>query len=65
MQTSIKSSTLGDRVQYWGDIPDEFDETIFDEAEKEIKYLVLTNTWPKFVRSSRISRTRKSNDTLC
>ncbi|KAF2874261.1 hypothetical protein BDV95DRAFT_488517 [Massariosphaeria phaeospora] len=30
-------------------IPDAFDEMVFAAAEKEIKYLVLTNTWPKFV----------------
>ena len=42
-------------MQYWGEIPDEFDETVFDDAEKSIKYLVLTNTWPKFVRNRRSS----------
>ena len=26
-----------------------FDEHVFDDAEKSIKYLVLTNTWQKFV----------------
>lgn len=26
-----------------------FKDTIWDAAEREIKYLVLTNTWPKFV----------------
>ncbi|KAF2449202.1 hypothetical protein P171DRAFT_187887 [Karstenula rhodostoma CBS 690.94] len=30
-------------------IPEAFRETVFDATEKEIKYLVLTNTWPKFV----------------
>ncbi|PHH77665.1 hypothetical protein CDD82_3407 [Ophiocordyceps australis] len=44
-----------DRVQYWGAISDAFDETVFDDAEKSIKYLVLTNTWPKFVRGRRPS----------
>ena len=33
-------------------IPVEFDESVFDAAEKSIKYLVLTNTWRKFVNSS-------------
>lgn len=33
-------------------IPEEFKETIFDAAEREIKYLVLTNTWPKFVNDA-------------
>ncbi|KAJ6443473.1 Mannan endo-1,6-alpha-mannosidase [Purpureocillium lavendulum] len=49
------AQAVGDRVQFWGEIPDEFDETVFDDAEKSIKYLVLTNTWPKFVRNRRSS----------
>ncbi|GFP54450.1 hypothetical protein TASIC1_0004007400 [Trichoderma asperellum] len=52
---SENESFGGDGVQYWGDIPDGFDQTIFDDAEKSIKYLVLTNTWPKFVRDRRAS----------
>ncbi len=35
------------------DIPVKFDEHIFDEAERSIKYMVFTNTWPKFVDSYR------------
>jgi hypothetical protein len=35
------------------DIPASFNEMVFDSAESEIKYLVLTNTWPKFVNVSR------------
>ena len=50
-----KASASEDRVQFWGDIPNEFDETVFDDAEKHIKYLVLTNTWPKFVKDRRSS----------
>lgn len=44
---------LGARVQSWGEIPESFDGAVFDEAEKHIKYLVLTNTWPKFVKDRR------------
>lgn len=44
-----------DGVQFWGEIPDSFDETVFDESAKHIKYLVLTNTWPKFVKDRRTS----------
>ena len=44
-----------DRVQYCGEIPEEFSETVFDDAEASIKYLVLTNTWPKFVKERRTS----------
>lgn len=32
-------------------IPTGFCLEVFDDAEKEIKYLVLTNTWPKFVQA--------------
>lgn len=42
-------------VPYLGDIPEAFSATIFDEAEASIKYLVLTNTWPKFIKDRRIS----------
>ncbi|EGR47475.1 uncharacterized protein TRIREDRAFT_63981 [Trichoderma reesei QM6a] len=53
--TAEKEKVDGDGVQYWGSIPDDFDQTIFDDAERSIKYLVLTNTWPKFVRDRRSS----------
>lgn len=55
--TNSSSETIcaEDRVQFWGEVPDDFNENIFDDAEKSIKYLVLTNTWPKFVRDRRAS----------
>ncbi|EWY85833.1 hypothetical protein FOYG_12933 [Fusarium oxysporum NRRL 32931] len=40
---------------WWGDIPESFNGSIFDDAEASIKYLVLTNTWPKFVKAKRNS----------
>ncbi|KAJ6782885.1 hypothetical protein PWT90_09918 [Aphanocladium album] len=40
-------------VRYNGAIPDGFDENVFAEAEISIKYLILTNTWPKFIRQRR------------
>ncbi|KAF4985634.1 hypothetical protein FGRMN_11144 [Fusarium graminum] len=58
---SIAGSHSG-RGLYWGDIPEGFDATIFDDSEQHIKYLVLTNTWPKFVKDRRCSI--DSNDTL-
>ncbi|EYE94640.1 uncharacterized protein EURHEDRAFT_403185 [Aspergillus ruber CBS 135680] len=60
---STSSGPIEDRVQYWGDVPEGFDETVFNDAEKSIKYLVLTNTWPKFVKNQRDSI--QSADTLC
>ena len=46
------------------DIPNTFTEMVFDAAEKEIKYLVLTNTWPKFVNLGRANSqlTRDSDE---
>lgn len=41
---------VNQKVLYWGNIPFQFDRHVFDAAERSIKYLVLTNTWPKFVR---------------
>jgi len=40
---------------YQGDIPQAFDANVFDAAQASIKYLVLTNTWPKYVRERRNS----------
>ncbi|RDA84355.1 hypothetical protein CP532_2591 [Ophiocordyceps camponoti-leonardi (nom. inval.)] len=54
-QLPALQSFIADRAQYWGPIPEGFDETVFDDAEKSIKYLVLTNTWPKFVKARRLS----------
>jgi hypothetical protein len=45
------SSSINDRAKYWSGIPEIFSATVFDRAEESIKYLILTNTWPKFVRS--------------
>ncbi|KAJ5627872.1 hypothetical protein N7490_010100 [Penicillium lividum] len=44
--------------RYTGQIPVGFDMAIFNNLQEEIKYLVLTNTWPKFVESMR----RRSTD---
>jgi hypothetical protein len=41
-------------------IPESFFAEIFEEAEQEIKYLVFTNTWPKFVGA----RYASSNDEI-
>jgi hypothetical protein len=54
MQASM-AGDIKDRVQYWGDIPADFNASIFDDAEASIKYLVLTNTWPKFIKDRRTS----------
>lgn len=42
-----------EKVRYWGDIPELFTDTVFDDSEMSIKYLVLTNTWPKFIKERR------------
>lgn len=47
--------------RYTGDIPEDFDMDAFDDAQSHIKYLVLTNTWPKFV--SEMRHRRRSSET--
>ena len=48
---SSEKTFSSEAVWYWGDVPESFSGSIFDDAEHEIKYLVLTNTWPKFVNA--------------
>ncbi|KAJ6120644.1 hypothetical protein N7523_004924 [Penicillium sp. IBT 18751x] len=52
---NVSTSTIKERVYYWGEIPADFGASVFDESEESIKYLVLTNTWPKFIRNHRTS----------
>lgn len=63
----IELGEVAGRVQYAGKISDAFDSTVFDKAQAHIKYLVLTNTWPKFVTEikerRRSSETGRSDDT--
>ncbi|GAB1198074.1 hypothetical protein APSETT444_007382 [Aspergillus pseudonomiae] len=54
-QVALHPVSSDDRVQFWGEVPEAFGPTVFNDAEKSIKYLVLTNTWPKFVKSYRNS----------
>jgi hypothetical protein len=63
LQSSV--TAIHDRVQYWGDVPASFGPSVFDDAEKSIKYLVLTNTWPKFIknRTSSINSGKTMHDT--
>jgi hypothetical protein len=53
MSPAEQQSVTMDNIRYWGEIPETFDEAVFDNAEVSIKYLVLTNTWPKFVKERR------------
>lgn len=46
-------STPGDGaswLHFQGEVPEMFHEGVFDAAKAHIEALVLTNTWPKFVR---------------
>ncbi|KAH8654181.1 hypothetical protein BGZ61DRAFT_500668 [Ilyonectria robusta] len=56
-----ETEAIGDKALYWGDIPDGFDATIFHDAESSIKYLVFTNTWPKFVKDRQSSINSNGN----
>lgn len=55
---TAKTAEAMEEVRYWGEIPEEYSEKTFDDAETHIKYLVLTNTWPKYVKA------RKSMDAI-
>lgn len=48
----IEFGAVVDRVRYMGDISEGFTPRVFDAAERNVKYLVLTNTWPKFVHET-------------
>ena len=41
------------KARYTGEIPAGFDSAVFDHVEEHTRYLVLTNTWPKFVDAMR------------
>ena len=43
-------------------IPDSFGPGVFDHAEESIKYMVLTNTWPRFVGTGYASSIKPENN---
>lgn len=50
--STIKNLNLYDlrpRLRADFEVPDTFSPEVFDKVEMSIKYMVLTNTWPKFV----------------
>ncbi|KFA74047.1 hypothetical protein S40288_05159 [Stachybotrys chartarum IBT 40288] len=47
-------------ADYTGEIPFEFSAVTLDNAYEHVKYLVLTNTWPRFVS---YTQRRQSHDT--
>lgn len=42
--------------QYSFDVPEVFAQSIFDKAEQQIKYMVFTNTWARYVCFPRVSQ---------
>ncbi|PLB49733.1 hypothetical protein P170DRAFT_447335 [Aspergillus steynii IBT 23096] len=56
---SSSNTILDIQANYTGVIPAGFDMAIFDSIQDHVKYLVLTNTWPKFVQAM----SRRSEDT--
>ncbi|KAL7629706.1 hypothetical protein AAE478_001229 [Parahypoxylon ruwenzoriense] len=70
----IELGEVAGRIQYAGEISNGFNVDVFDAAESHIKYLVLTNTWPKFVtemqqqrrsvETERSGNTKSSHSTL-
>ncbi|RGP62720.1 gpcr, gprk-type [Fusarium sporotrichioides] len=62
-RTSLESAPASamERPYYTGVVPAEFGPAVFDTLEQHIKYLVLTNTWPKFVKE--MQSRRRSEET--
>jgi hypothetical protein len=58
---NMKMSNSGIQVPFFVQIPDSFGPNIFDNSEESIKYMVLTNTWPKFVAAGYASTLEKKN----
>lgn len=58
---NMKMSNSGIQVPSFVQIPDSFGPNIFDNSEESIKYMVLTNTWPKFVAAGYASTLEKKN----
>ena len=54
---------LAPRLQAPDEVPLSFGPQIFDDAERAVKYTVLTNTWPKFVGEG--LEGRKSSSAVC
>jgi len=57
----IELHRFSGRLGYWGKIPSGFDKNVFDSSFAEIKYLVFTNTWPKYVLERSSCRTSSSS----
>lgn len=49
--TSIKSDSSSGSTRTLNIVPSEFTEDVFDRAFDSIKYLVFTNTWPRYVEA--------------
>lgn len=58
--STLPPQDVGIRARYTGEIPEGFDLAVFDHVQDHVKYLVLTNTWPKFVEAMR----RRSGDSM-
>ncbi|KAK5073254.1 hypothetical protein LTR64_000334 [Lithohypha guttulata] len=51
LQAYEMTNTAPEQLPDFVPIPDGFGPDVFDRAEDSIKYMVLTNTWPKFVNA--------------
>ncbi|KAJ6443634.1 Carboxypeptidase A1 [Purpureocillium lavendulum] len=60
MDPRTTSRSLSNLVRYTGEIPEGFHSGIFDSIQSHVKYLVFTNTWPKFVEEMQQQRRRSS-----
>jgi hypothetical protein len=59
--TSLNMSKFGIQVPTFVEVPDAFGPNVFNNSEESIKYMVLTNTWPKFVAAGYVATARKKS----
>lgn len=55
---------ISDQLPEFIPIPSGFGPDVFERAEESIKYMVLTNTWPKFVKDKCVGNTNTAQNSF-
>lgn len=66
-QTTLQTyemTNMSDHLPEYIPVPCGFGPGVFDRAEESIKYMVLTNTWPKFVKAGCANSTATKKKSL-
>ncbi|KAI9809665.1 MAG: hypothetical protein M1825_000097 [Sarcosagium campestre] len=71
--SSLDEAAASTPMEVLSQVPEAFDESVFDRAEASVKYMVFTNTWARFVSdwssswrlSTEGSDSTKSTQSIC